>query len=60
MKTTTRIKTWWSDYDRAVGQCHLENFGVIFLDHKGYPIDNEYELEEILVNYRNFTGGVIR
>lgn len=60
MKTTRRIKKWWSDYDRAVGQCHLANYGVIFLDQKGYPIDNEYELEEILINYRNFTGGVIR
>ena len=60
MKTTRRIKKWWSEYDQAVGQCHLVNYGVIFLDYKGYPIDNEYELEEILVNYRNFTGGVIR
>ena len=37
----------WSDYDKAVAQCHLDNYGVVIIDGSGSPIDNEFDLEEI-------------
>lgn len=36
-------------YDRIVAQTHIQNFGVIIVDGQyGDPIDNEYDLEEIV------------
>lgn len=43
--TTKSINKDWCDYDKRVAQCHLLNWGIIFLDDFGCPIDNEYELE---------------
>lgn len=38
----------WSDYDRLVAGCHLDNVGIIIVDCKyGKPIDNEYDLDKI-------------
>lgn len=46
--TTTEIDESWIDYDKSVARTHLHNFGVIFLDDYGAPIDDEYWIEEIL------------
>lgn len=46
METTQTINPDWSKYDQMVASCHLTNYGLIFLDDWGTPIDNEYELEE--------------
>ena len=51
MKTTTKISEKWNDYDKKVAQCQLNNYGVIFLDEYGFPIDDEYELEELYEQY---------
>lgn len=43
---TTKIDDKWNDYDKTVAKAQLENYGKIYLDEYGKPIDNEYELEE--------------
>ena len=44
----------WSDYDKLVAGCHLDNYGFIITDPiYGEPIDDEYETEEI---FRQVTG----
>ena len=52
MKTTKEINKEWSAYDQSVAKCHLANYGVIFLDSFGFPIDNEYETEELYNNLK--------
>ena len=47
VRTVKQINPEWSDYDKSVARCHMENYGVIYLDEYGCPIDNEYELEEL-------------
>lgn len=47
MKTTNKINQGWSLYDKAVADCQLDNYGVIFLDDLDTPIDNEYQLEDL-------------
>lgn len=47
MKTTKMIDENWSAYDQKVGQCQLLNYGKIYLDEYGCPIDNEAEVEEL-------------
>ena len=53
MRTTTEIDEKWNDYNKIVAKCQLNNYGVIFLDDCGSPIDNEYELEELYEMYKN-------
>ena len=36
----------WSQYDSAVADTHLYNYGVIFLDNYGLPIDDPYVCDE--------------
>lgn len=48
MRTTKKINSNWSKYDRMVGLSQLANYGVIYLDEYGLPIDDEYELEEMI------------
>lgn len=46
---TTKIDPNWHQYDQVIATCHLDNFGVIYCDSEYHtPIDNEFELEEIL------------
>ena len=47
LKTTKKINSEWSEYDRMVALSQLTNYGVIFLDAYDLPIDDEYELEEL-------------
>lgn len=47
MKTRKTLKESWTAYDKSVAKCHLANYGVIYLDSYGVPIDDEYELQEI-------------
>lgn len=47
VKTTKKINSEWSEYDRMVALSQLTNYGVIFLDAYDLPIDDEYELEEL-------------
>lgn len=46
-KTTDVFESWWSEYDNAVAESHIANYGCIILDEYDCPIDNEYDLEEI-------------
>lgn len=41
------INKKWGFYDKTVAECHLNNYGKIFIDEYGCPIDNEYDLMEI-------------
>lgn len=48
MKTTKDLSKF-KGYDLSVAKCHLENWGVIYLDEYGLPLDVEeviYMLEE--------------
>lgn len=45
--TTTEINPRWRKYDQLTAKAHLFNYGVIYLDEFGFPIDNEYLIEEI-------------
>lgn len=40
----------WNEYDYAVAEAQLFNYGCIYLDQYNCPIDREYELEEIYKN----------
>jgi hypothetical protein len=51
MRTTKEINANWSDYDKAVAECQLMNYGKIFLDEYDFPIDDEYLLEELNNTY---------
>lgn len=42
-----QIDEKWSDYDKLVAKCQLENYGKIYLDEYGCPIDNEAELRKL-------------
>ena len=45
--TTTEINPRWRQYDQLTAKAHLFNYGVIYLDEYGFPIDDEYLIEEI-------------
>ncbi len=45
--TTTEINPSWTNYDKSTAKAHLFNYGVIYLDEFGFPIDDEYLIEEI-------------
>ena len=47
IKITDKIDAEWNKYDAAIGQSHLDNWGIIFLDEFGLPVDNSFELEEM-------------
>lgn len=47
MRITDKINEAWGEYDKTVGRTHLENWGIIFLDEYGCPVDNEFDLEEL-------------
>ncbi|MCC2256176.1 hypothetical protein LKD70_17480 [Ruminococcus sp. CLA-AA-H200] len=51
MVTAKAINDNWSEYDKKVAQCHLANYGIIFLDSYGCPIDDEYATEELYEAY---------
>lgn len=48
MKTTTEIRTDWSEYDKVVAQCQLMNYGKIYLDEYDVPIDDEHDYKNKL------------
>lgn len=37
----------FTGYDGTVAETHLSNYGQVYLDSYGEPIDNDYELDEI-------------
>lgn len=45
--TTDKIDPDWGDYDKAVAETHMANYGKIFLDEYGSPIDNEEEVADL-------------
>ena len=44
------INEAWSEYDKSVAECHLENYSVIYLDQYGCPIDDVYVTDDIFEN----------
>lgn len=46
-RAITEIDNKWGFYDKTVAKCHLSNYGKIFVDEYGCPIDNEYTLQDI-------------
>lgn len=52
MKTTKEIDKEWNAYDQSVAKCHLINYGIIFLDGYGIPIDNEFLTDELFENLK--------
>lgn len=57
MKYTNKISSDWSDYNKTVATCQLDNNGVIFLDQYDCPIDNEYEVIESLKKFNYLVEG---
>ena len=58
--TTYRINPNWSDYERGIANCHLATYGKIYVDREyNTPIDNEYELEEIILSQNKRLKGII-
>lgn len=53
-KMTTTINANWNEYDQIQGKIHLANYGVIFLDEYGCPIDDERLLEELNRKYQDY------
>lgn len=39
------IEQSWSEYDKKVAECQLDNYGCIYIDEYGVPIDNKIEVE---------------
>lgn len=54
MKFTRCINDDWFDYYKTTAICQLSNYGIIFLDDYGNPIDNEFELDEL---FNDFISG---
>lgn len=46
MDIVREINDNWSEYDKVVAQCQMMNYGKIFIDEYGEPIDDEYLIEE--------------
>ena len=47
MKIVREINEQWSEYNKVVAMCQMTNYGKIYLDEYGEPIDDEYMLEEL-------------
>lgn len=47
MNTRYTINPSWAKYDQLVARNMLKQYGVIFLDEYGLPIDNEREVDEL-------------
>ena len=47
IKTRKIINSTWCDFDKQVANCHLNNYGVIYLDEYSCPMDIE-EVEMLL------------
>lgn len=47
IKTRKNINNTWCDFDKQVAKCHLNNYGVIYLDEYACPMDIE-EVEMLL------------
>ena len=48
METTDKICADWDPYDKSVAKCHLSNYGIIYLDDYGWPIDDFEWLEDLI------------
>ena len=57
MIVTTTIQKDWSDYNKTLAICQLDNNGVIFLDDYGCPIDNEFQVDEMFENFIHGDNG---
>ena len=57
MSVTTTIQKDWSDYNKTLAICQMDNNGVIFLDDYGCPIDNEFQVDEMFENFIHGDNG---
>lgn len=59
----TEIDEKWHEYDKSVAECQLENYGCIYLDRFGEPIDDENVLEEMFLQEKysgeHFVGEIV-
>lgn len=53
---TDSINPKWNSYDRTVAKSQLYNFGCIYIDEYGCPIDNEYVLAKLVGGTDNEKG----
>lgn len=53
---TDSINPKWNSYDRTVAKSQLSNFGCIYIDEYGCPIDNEYVLAKLVGGTDNEKG----
>ena len=57
MIVTTTIQKDWSDYNKTLAICQMDNNGVIFLDDYGCPIDNEFQVDEMFEDFIHGDNG---
>ena len=48
-----QINNSWSKYDMQVAECQLDDYGLIFIDTYGLPIDDFDELEQLYSDYKS-------
>lgn len=44
MKTTSTINEKWSAYDKVVANCHIANWGIIYIDEE---FEQPLEVEDV-------------
>jgi hypothetical protein len=42
------INEKWMEYYKKVAESHLSNYGVVIVDEFGNPIDNQFDIDQIL------------
>lgn len=47
----------WGEYDTATAEAHLMNYGRIYLDEYGAPIDDEYQMEDADMQWAKKSAG---
>ena len=45
---TDVINERWMGYHKKVAESHLTNYGVVIADEYGNPIDNQFDIDQIL------------
>lgn len=45
---TDAINERWMGYHKKVAESHLTNYGVVIVDEYGNPIDNQFDIDQIL------------
>lgn len=60
-EVTDDMQRNWSDYDRKIAECHMRNYGMVFLDREYYqPIDDFEYVEDYLDRFKPTMDAITR